>query len=397
MVLIITGGLIGITLRASMGSVPPLLDDIAADLHLSSAAQGMLTSVTVLFVGLSAPLGQRLGARVGSERAMAVVLTVLTAGFVLRLGAGELWVFLLSSAVCGAGMGGASALLPSLITHHAPRVRGLGVGVYSTGLAAGVAIAAGLALPSEDLLGDWRTALAVWAVPTSVVTLLWLLLVSALRAAGDTEPDGPPDHRLPWRSATAWWVTGYTAAWMVIGFSGLAWVMPVYVSLGIPESRAAGYFVVFQLVQLLSMLALPALTDITSDRRPLLALTLTCALVGVFLLIVAPVQLAIPAVSLFGLGAGGGLTMSLVLIADVTTTQADGARLNAMSMLIAYPLGALAPLMMGALHDVTGTFATGYSVILAVTALALCCVRAFRPSRTLARMPVPSLGVSGTP
>jgi CP family cyanate transporter-like MFS transporter len=100
MVLIITGGLIGITLRASMGSVPPLLDDIAADLHLSSAAQGMLTSVTVLFVGLSAPLGQRLGARMGSERTMAVVLTVLTAGFVLRLGAGELWVFLLSSAVC---------------------------------------------------------------------------------------------------------------------------------------------------------------------------------------------------------------------------------------------------------------------------------------------------------
>jgi CP family cyanate transporter-like MFS transporter len=396
-VLIIMGGLIGITLRAGMGSVPPLLDGIATDLHLSRATQGMLTSIMVLFVGLSAPFGQRLGARLGSERAMGIVLTVLTAGFLLRLAPGEVWAFYLSSAICGIGMGGASALLPSLIAHHAPRVRGLGMGVYSTGLASGVGLAAALALPSQELFGDWNIALALWAIPTAVITILWLLLIPRLRLAGDTDPDGPPDRRLPWRSATAWWVTGYTSAWMIIGFSGLAWVMPVYVSLGVPEPRAATYFVIFQMVQLVSMLALPTLTDITSDRRPLLALTLTCGLVGVFLLIVAPVPMAVPAVTLFGLGAGGGLTMSLVLIADVTTSQADGARVNAMSMLVAYPLGALAPLMMGYLHDLTGTFATGYLVILGVTVVTLCGVPAFRPGRTLAGPSAPALAVTGRP
>jgi len=394
---VIVGGLIGITLRAGMGSVPPLLDRIASDLHLSSATQGLLTSMMVLFMGLSAPFGQRLGARLGSERATAVVLTVLTAGFVLRLAAGEVWAFLLSSAVCGIGMGGASALLPSLIAHHAPRVRGLGMGVYSTGLASGVGIAAGLALPSQQHFGDWRTALAIWAIPTAAITVVWLLLIPGLRLRGDTNPEALPDHRLPWRSSTAWWVTGYTSAWMVVGFSGLAWVTPVYVSLGVPESRAATYFVIFQMVQLVSMLALPTLADISTDRRPLLALTLTCGLVGVLLLIVAPVPMAVPAVTLFGLGAGGGLTMSLVLIADITTSQADGARVNAMSMLIAYPLGALAPLMMGYLHDLTGTFATGYSVVLAVTAVTLCCVPAFRPGRTLSGFDAAAVGATGRP
>ena len=40
----LTGGL---NLRASMGSIPPLLDDINADLRLNSTASGLLTSLAI--------------------------------------------------------------------------------------------------------------------------------------------------------------------------------------------------------------------------------------------------------------------------------------------------------------------------------------------------------------
>lgn len=369
-----------------MGSVPPLLDDIAADLHLASATQGLLTSITILFIGLSAPFGQRLAARVGAERATTLMLGVLTAGFLMRLGAVHVSVFLASSAVCGIGMGGASALLPILIAHHAPRVRGLGMGIYTTGLAVGVAIAAGIALPTADLLGGWRPALAVWGGATAVTALAWALMVPRLEqeVVGDPADRLPVDHRLPWKSAIAWWVTTYTTAWMVIGFSGLAWVVPVYVELGVSPGQATTYFVVFQLVQLVSMMVLPTVTDYTSDRRPLLALTLGCAASGLALLVTAPVSLAIPAVTLYGLGAGGGLTMALILVTDVTGNRSDGARLNAMAMVVAYPLGAVAPLMLGYLHDLTGTFTTGYVVVLVLTVLTFATVPVFRPGRSLA-------------
>jgi len=377
--------LIGVNLRASMGSVPPLLDEIAADLDLSSTAQGLLTSVAILFIGLSAPFGQKLAARIGSERATAVVLGILAVGGLLRLGADHLPVFLVSSAVSGMGMGGASALMPSLIAHHVPQIRGFGMGMYSTGLSLGVAIAAGIAVPTEDLLGGWRPALALWGMVTALTAVLWLLLVPRLRSDsnGDTVEGIVVDHRLPWRSATAWWVTWFTTACMIIGFSGLAWVSPVYVELGVSPQKAAGYFVLFQLVQLVAMLTLPWLTDYTRDRRPLLALVLCCSTVGITCLVVAPLSLAIPAVCLFGLGAGGGSTLALVLLVDVTRTQTDGARLNAMAMLVAYPLGALAPLLLGFLHDVTGGFESGYLVILAITVFSLATVRVFRPDRSL--------------
>ena len=379
--------LMGVNLRASMGSIPPLLDDIAAELDLSSTVQALLTSMTIVFVGISAPIGQKLAARIGSEGATAAVLGILAVGLLLRLAASNLWIFLISCAVTGIGMGGVSALMPSLIAHHVPRVRGFTMGMYSTGLAVGIAVAAGIALPTEALLGGWRPALALWGVVTAITAGLWLVLVRRLRADAPLEldEDAVVDHGMPWRCTTAWWVTWLSCVCMIIGFSGMAWVVPLYLELGVPPGRAAGYLVMFQLVQLVGMLTLPWITDFMADRRPLLLLTFASAAAGVAALVIAPLSLALPAVCLYGMGAGGCFALSLILLTDVTSTQADGARLNAMVMLMAYPLGALAPLLLGFLRDVTGSFTAGYVLVLVVTIVGMTTIPVFRPSRSLTR------------
>ena len=376
--------LIGLNLRAALGSVPPLLPHISADLHLSGTSQGLLTSIVIVFMGLSAPFGQKLGVRLGAERATAVTLALLAAGCALRLVAVHELVFLVSSAVAGIGMGAASALIPGLIGHHVPRIRGLTTGLYSTGLALGVAVAAWIAGPTERWLSGWRPALALWGGITALTGLLWLALLPRLRGA--TRPAGPAgiDHRLPWRSPTAWWVTWFMTANMIIGFSGLAWVTPLYIELGVSTERAAAYFVLFQVVQLVAMLTLPWLTDFTRDRRAMLALCVACSGLGIVCLLVAPLALAVPAMSLFGLGVGGGSTLALVLLVDTTTSQADAARLSGMVMLVAFVAGATGPALLGLMHDLTGTFVAGYAVVLVLTLLLLTSVPAFRPGRTIA-------------
>jgi CP family cyanate transporter-like MFS transporter len=385
--------LIGLNLRAALGSVPPLLPDITADLHLSGTSQGLLTSVVIGFMGLSAPFGQRLGARLGAERATVATLLLLAAGCLLRLAAISEAVFLLSSAVVGIGMGGSSALIPSLIGQHVPRIRGFTMGLYSTGLALGVAVAAWVALPTEHWLSGWRPALALWGGFTALTALLWLVLLPRLRgrvgAPVTTEPV-VTNHRLPWRSPTAWWVTWFMTANMIIGFSGLAWISPFYVQLGVPDQRAAGYFVVFQVVQLVAMLTLPAATDFTRDRRLMLALCVASSGLGIACLLIAPLTLAVPAVCLFGLGVGGGSTLALVLLVDTTESQADAARLSGMVMLIAFLAGASGPALLGLLHDLTGSFVAGYATVLALTALLLLSVPVLRPGRTIADERVPA-------
>ncbi|UOY01757.1 MFS transporter [Blastococcus sp. PRF04-17] len=385
--------LIGLNLRAAMGSVPPLLPDIAEDLRLSATSQGMLTSVVIIFMGLSAPLGQRLGARLGPERATVVTLLVLAAGCTLRLVAVTEPIFLVSSALAGIGMGGSSALLPSLIAEHVPRIRGLTMGVYSTGLALGVAVAAWVAVPTERALSGWRPALALWGGITALTALLWLALVPRLRArTGPARAAAPvvTNNRLPWRSPTARWVTWFTAANMIIGFSGLAWITPFYVDLGVPGQRAAEYFVLFQVVQLFAMLTLPWLTDFTRDRRLMLALCVACSGIGIVCLLVAPLALAVPAVLVFGFGVGGSSTLGLVLLVDTTRSQADAARLTGMVMLVAFLAGAAGPALLGLMHDLTGSFVAGYATVLVLTALVLLSVPVLRPGRTIDDVPLPA-------
>ncbi|WP_028472403.1 CynX/NimT family MFS transporter [Nocardioides alkalitolerans] len=383
--IVVLVGAIGLNLRASLGSVPPLLDDMNRDLHLSSTAAGLLTALAVVFMGLCAPLGQRLGARIGAEVATGLMMALLAVAGVVRLVPLGAPLLFASVALAGAAMGGASALMPSLIGHHVPSIRGFTMGIYSAGLAMGVAIAAGTAVPLEHLLGGWRPALATWGVISAVTAAAWLLITPALRGSTGSAPEHAVvvDHRMPWRSRTAWWVTLFSTSQMIIGFSGLAWITPLYVSLGKTSQEAANMFVLFQVVQLLTMLTLPALSDRTRDRRPLLGFVVASTVIGISMLLIDPVGLAIPCMTLFGMGVGGGSTLGLVLIVDVTSTQADAARLGAMTLLVAFLAGAMGPFVMGVLRDLTGGFVAGYSVMLALSVAMLLAVVAYRPGRTI--------------
>ncbi|WZH52392.1 MAG: MFS transporter [Nocardioides alkalitolerans] len=378
---------VGLNLRATMGSLPPLIDEIDRDLGLSSTEAGLLTSVAVACMGLSAPFGQRLAARIGSELATGLLMLVLALAGLLRLAPLGAPLLFGSAALAGAAMGGCSALMPALIAHHLPRIRGLTTGIYSTGLALGVAVAAGTAVPLSAGLGGWRPALAFWGAVSAATAALWLLLTPALRGprrdAVDPAAAVLVDHRMPWRSTTAWLVVAFTTSQMVIGFSGLAWITPLYVSHGLAPQEAASMFVVFQVVQVVTMLGLPALADHTRDRRPLLGIVLGCTVVGIVMLLVDPVGLALPTMTLFGMGVGGGSALGLVLITDVTHTQADGARLGAMVILVAYLAGALGPLVLGVLRDLTGGFGAGYGVMLALAVVMLAGLPAYRPGRSI--------------
>lgn len=376
---------VGLNMRASVGVIPPLLDDINADLHLSNTAAGLVTSLALAFMGLCAPVGQRIGVRLGSEATTGWAMLLLALAGLVRFLPGGAPLLFVSAAVTGAAIGSVSALMPALIGHHLAGIRGLATGIYSTGTALGLAVAAGTAIPLERLLGGWRPALGAWGVAAAVTAAGWLLLTPRLSLANRAEGSAGlhVDYRMPWRSRTAWWVTLFMTAQMVVGFSGMAWISPYYASLGLGAQESANLLVLFQVVQLVSMLTLPALTDHLTDRRPLLAFGLSCITAGVAMLLIDPLGLAVPSTLLFGAGVGGGFTLGLVLIIDNTSNQVDAARLSAMVLLVAFLGGATGPLALGILRDLTGGFAVGYAVLLVISTLVLVTTVVYRPGRTI--------------
>jgi len=77
--------MVGLNLRPAMSSVAPLLSRLQENAGLSASAAGLLTTLPVLFLGLTAPLAPMIGNRIGSERALSAALLLLASGLLLRV------------------------------------------------------------------------------------------------------------------------------------------------------------------------------------------------------------------------------------------------------------------------------------------------------------------------
>ena len=72
--------LLALNLRSVLAGLTPLVPDIRADLGLSAAAAGVLTTLPVLCMGAFAPIAPRIAARVPMERALVACALLTAAG-----------------------------------------------------------------------------------------------------------------------------------------------------------------------------------------------------------------------------------------------------------------------------------------------------------------------------
>ena len=378
---------LGLNLRATLGTVPALLDRIRSDVELSGSAAGLLTSTAVVAMGLGAPLGPALSARIGVQHAVTACLGALSAGGLLRI-CGELpGVLHLAALVSGLGMGAASSLVPGLVARSLPRQAGAVTGAYASCMAIGVGVAAFLSVPLADALGSWQRSLAVWGAVAAATLVAWIAVASRLAPAfGLGRPvraAAGSARGLPWRSRTAWLVTLMVATPMALGFAGVAWIDPVFRERGADPATAAGMFLLFQGVQLAAMMVMPAVSDARGDRRPMLAVALVIASCGAAGVTLEPAAVAISAVALFGFGIGGATALALALVGDCAATATDSARLGAMALLVGFTVGAAGPVALGALHDVTGSYAPGFAGLALLGTVTLSQARRLRPGRVV--------------
>ena len=114
--------LVGLNLRPAMSSVAPLLNRLQENAGLSAPAAGLLTTLPVLFLGLTAPLAPIIGRRLGSERALSSALLLLASGLLIRVLPlpGMLYV---GTAMAGSAIGLAGTLLPALVKRELPQMR----------------------------------------------------------------------------------------------------------------------------------------------------------------------------------------------------------------------------------------------------------------------------------
>lgn len=344
-------------LRSPLTSLPPLVDDLSAALGLSSTAAGALTSVPLVCMGLLSPLAPRLAARYGLDRSIGIGIALIAVGTAGRAFGGVPGLYL-GTLVLGTGIAIAGALVPAAVRRAAPKNIGGATSLMNAVTMSMAALAAATVAPLAGHL-DWPVALAVWAVPAVLAFAIWTPQMAAA-------PQAPAagSSRLPWRSGTAWLITGYLTANSVMFYSLVAWLPAVYLDRGSSGAAAGLMLGVFSAWQLAIALVLSALLRRWhSDRRPLYVIAAALSAFGVLGVVLLPGAGAWLGIGLAGVGLGGGFTLGLVQLAVHAVTALDSVRLSAMVFLVSFLSAAFGPALTGWSRDALGSFTPAFVVL----------------------------------
>ena len=370
--------LLAINLRTVLASLSPLVADVRADLGLSAAAAGLLTTLPILCLGAFAPLAPRLAGRVPIERLLVALAVATAAGAGLR-GAGTTAALVAGGLVAGTAIALAQAIVPALVRARFPGQAGMLTGAFSLALALGAAAGAGAAVPLERALGgEWRASLAAWAAPALLAALVWLPW--ALRPGTVIAPGGGAALR---RVPLAWSVSVFFGVQSMAFYAALSWLPSILEDAGRSAEAAGGLLALSTLMQLAPALLVPMLAVRLADQLPLLAAMVAIGVAGLLGLLAAP-GLAPLWVVLLGLSHGGSLGLGLILPQLRGGDARTVASLTAMTLTVGYLVAATGPWLLGAVHDATGNWTAPLLVLIAITLFELVPGRPAARERTIA-------------
>jgi CP family cyanate transporter-like MFS transporter len=352
-----------IALRPQILAIGPLLPIIRDDLGLPAAVAALLTTFPVLCMGLLAPVGPRLAARVGPRLAFAGCLALIAGVGLVRAISPGLPVLLLLTIVIGIGIGVAGPIPSMVVAGRVPWRPALGTGAYAAGIVTGSAVAAAVAVP---LSGgeDWRRALLVISAVSCLAVVVWLFLVTPdARHPGVGAVRRPP---LPWRSPTGWLLVALFGLQSVLFYGAIAWLPNLYVEHGWTVEEAGALVAWLNAIGLFTTIGIPLVADRIGGRRWQLVASAAVAVVSLVGIALAPDQLAYLWVSLLGLALGMVFPLVLTLPIDVADDPPTVGSVAALMLLGGYILSSLGPLALGIARDATGDFQTSLWLLVGV-------------------------------
>jgi MFS transporter, CP family, cyanate transporter len=353
--------LAGLALRPQIVGVGPLIPEIQEDLDVSHAVAGLLGTIPILCMGVFALPAPRVTRRYGSRLAIAACLALIGGfGIARAVAPGAAGVIMLTVGV-GLGLGFAQALMPVAVKERFASRPAFATGIYVLGINIGSAVSSALAVPIADAAGGWRWSLGAFSAATLALVVGWLWLTRhepAHRRAVATHV------HLPWRDGLAWRLVAIFAAMACIFYGLNSWLPDAYVERGWSDGKAGALLAVLNIAALVTTVIVPPLADRHGSRRAyLLAFSAALAVACSGFALIPGGAWAWAAV--VGLCTGAMFPLVMTLPVDVGRRPAEVGAVAGLMLGVGYTIGAVAPLVLGAARDLTGTYTTTLWLIVA--------------------------------
>jgi CP family cyanate transporter-like MFS transporter len=360
-----------LALRPQLVGTGPLLPDIEADLGVSHAVAGLLGTIPVLCMGVFAPAAAPFARRTGLRRAVTLSVAAVALFGLARATVPGVPLLLALTLPVGIGMALAGALLPVAVKARFADRPAFASGVCTTGLNLGAALSAAAAVPAATAFGGWSGALAAFSVVALVQCAGWIMLSRGawIERAAETA-------RMPLRRPVLWMILTVFALQSLVYYGVTTWLADAFQERGWSSATTGALVAVMGLGMVPGGLLVPWLADRFGSRRQwLLAMTSTVG-VGTFGLAALPGAGFLWA-ALTGAAIGAVFPLCLTMCLDVAHEPAAAGAATAMMFVGGYLVAAAAPLGLGAVRDLTGSFSAslwalfGTAVLLVAACLPL--------------------------
>ena len=360
--------LVAVNLRTAVAALSPIFSQISVDVPVDSVGVGLLGTLPPLCFAVFGLLAPALKRHLRLETLLIAALCAILIGHLARGLSPNYAVLALASVLTFAGMGVANVALPPIVKKYFPASIGALTSVYVTIMALFSLIPPLVAVPVADSIG-WRVSVSMWAVLALVAIVPWLgLWMRDRRATAATAPaasDSPLGAELlpevaphlagsVWRSRLAWSMGLLFGATSLNVYAAFAWLPEILIDLaGVSPAEAGILLSLYAGMGIPFSLLVPVLASRMRSVAPLILLGLVFYVFGYGGLLIAPA--ALPWVWVALAGAGPLLfPLVLVLVGLRSRTPEGTVALSGFTQGIGYALGALGPLLVGVLHELSG-------------------------------------------
>lgn len=386
--------LLALNIRTAVAGLAPIAGRIDAEIPLDATTIGLLGVVPPVAFAVSGIVAPWVAHRLGLERALLIAVIAMIAGHGLRGLALDYVGLLASTLLVLMGAGFANILLPPAVKRYAPGRIGAVTAAYATMMSISTALPPLIAVPVADA-ASWRVSLALWGAAGLLALVPWVVLaarpphpvltqpiavietdaidleVAEGHADEDADPVVEPDRRQFGRlarSRAVWGITIPFAVSSVTAYSIFA-LMPLMLAdlAGVGAAEAGALVGLFAIVGLPLALVTPVVTARLTSPAPIMIGAVVAFVIGFGGLALAP-TLATP-LWMIALGVGQIMfPMCLALISLRSRTSQRAITVSGFAQSVGYGVAAVAPLGLGLLQSLTGSWMPAL-VILLLTAV----------------------------
>ncbi len=370
-ILLIAGILcIAINLRPALAGVGPLIEDIRTGTGLSNSLLGLLTTLPLLAFGVVSTLTPLFTKRFGIGGTLFGAMILLTIGIGIR---SIDWVpaLYIGTLLLGIAIAFGNVLLPSLTKRNFSENSGFITSLYSSVMALGASIAAGISVPLADNVGlGWRGSLGIWALVALLAVFVWMPQLLRLKKSDPTRSFVEAMKNLT-RSRLAWQVALFMGLQSLTFYVILAWLPAILQSRGFDASFSGWMLSLSQGTGILGSLVVPFFAGRRKDQRSIVCLLVIIEAIGLVGLLFPQLGWIALWVSLIGFVLGGTFGLALLFIVLRSRDSESATELSGMAQSIGYFVAASGPIVFGSIYDLTESWTYPLIVLFVITFLKL--------------------------